>query len=75
MTLSILIIYIISIFISRQWNKILYKYDSQYEPFYQLWFIPLLNILMMLIATFNHIFNHIKPFDNNFTGKNWKSKN
>lgn len=74
MILTILIIYIISIFISRQWNKILYKYDSQFTPVYQLWFIPFFNIIFVLIASCYIMANKIK-LNNTFTGKNWKSKN
>lgn len=74
MILTILIIYIISIFISRQWNKILYKYDSQCTPWCQMWFIPVFNIIIPFIIVIEMIYEKIKT-SSNFTGENWKSKN
>lgn len=72
-TLIIAIAYILSIFISRWLNKKLFEVDS-IDVILFIWFIPLFNIMFMLIG----ILFCIDEFDIKrktwFTGKNWKQK-
>lgn len=75
--LSTLIVYIISILISRETNKILYYYNKEITPLWQIWFIPIFNIGAMLLASLYVIFNSVEcaEVNNKFTGNNWKTKN
>ena len=64
------ICYIVTIFISRWMNKILYMVD-EIESLPLIWFIPIFNVFFFL---FGILFN-IDSFDFKrrswFTGKNW----
>ena len=68
MTTTIVILaYIISVFLNRWLNKIMWiKHD--YEPLPALWFVPILSTLTMVIIL---IYESLSRTDNWFTGKNW----
>jgi len=69
----VVICYIVTIFISRWMNKILYRVGVD-EPIWLIWFIPIFNVFFFL---FGILFN-IDSFDFKrrswFTGKNWTKK-
>ena len=61
--------YIISVFLSRWLNKIVYQINNEHPIWVLVWFIPILNILFFTLVTLIVIKKCIKP--NWFTGKNW----
>lgn len=70
---TIIIIYIITIFISRYFNYLMFKSKHNLEPVPFIWFIPILNLITILIYFIISV-NNICTKSNiykSFTGKNW----
>jgi cytochrome c-type biogenesis protein CcmH/NrfF len=64
--ITIIVGYVISVFLNRWINKIAYKREKA-EIEVWLWFIPILTSIVMLII----ILENIEKKNNWFTGKNW----
>jgi len=77
---SILVIYILSIFLTRWLNKLICKMDGIEEPEVLLWFIPIFGLSFYMIGCVVVFFQNIKfnksksTTINWFIGNNWENK-
>ena len=74
--IGIIIIYLLTVFLARYFNKKTYEYNNFSPRWWLLWLIPFYNIVWFAIIyiTQTNVFPQLK-FNNRlwkqFTGKNW----